>query len=146
MKKINLILILILALNNVLIAQVDTNLSKKNALKFVEKEAEFIGGQEAFMTFLQTNLRYPQEAQENDIQGRVILEFVVCEDGSVCNYKVVNNINKSLAEEALRAVKLIPKWKPAEVNNKAVACYFSQPITFMLSEDEPKEKEVEKEE
>ncbi len=140
MKKIFIILFLFFATNNVLFAQVDTNLSKKNAVKIVEKEAEFIGGQEAFITFLQTNLRYPKEAQKNDIQGRVMLEFVVCEDGSVCNYKVVNKSNKSLAEEALRVVKLIPKWKPAEVNNKAVSCYFTQPITFMLADDEPSEK------
>ena len=140
MKIVNLILILILATNNVLIAQVDTNLSKKNAVKIVEKEAEFIGGQEAFYDFLRSELKYPRKAQLNNIEGKVMLEFVVCEDGSVCDYKVVNNIDQALANEALRVVKKIPKWKPAQQNNKAVSCYFTLPITFELEDDEPKKK------
>jgi TonB family protein len=123
-----------------LFAQIDTNKSIKNALNKVEKEAEYLGGEEALFNYLSKNIIYPKQAVKNEITGRVILEFVICEDGTVCNIKTVRSPDASLSAEAMRVVALMPKWTPAIQDNKKVACTFSLPITFALEREKPRRK------
>ena len=94
---------------------------------------EFPGGIQAMMKFLSTNIKYPVEAQKKGISGRVIVQFVIMEDGTLDQAKVVRGIDPLLDEEALRVVKLMPKWKPGMDRGEAVKVRFTAPIMFNLS-------------
>lgn len=98
----------------------------------VEQQAEFPGGQAALMKWLSNNIRYPEAAQQNDIQGRVIVKFVVEKDGSIGAASIVKGVDKDLDREALRVVKKMPKWQPGKNNGVAVRSYFNLPVTFKL--------------
>ena len=98
----------------------------------VEQQAEFPGGQGALMKFLSNNIRYPETAQQNDIQGRVIVKFVVEKDGSIGNVTVVKGVDRDLDREAIRVVKKMPRWQPGKNNGVAVRSYFNLPVTFRL--------------
>ena len=98
----------------------------------VEQPAEFPGGMAALMKWLNNNMRYPEAAQQNDIQGRVIVNFVVEKDGSIANVKIAKGVDKDLDREALRVVKKMPKWQPGKNNGVAVRSYFNLPVTFRL--------------
>lgn len=102
--------------------------------------AQYPGGLPALRTFLTNNLQYPQEAADNDIEGTVIVQFTVCKDGTMCDYKVLKNPSPLLTREALRVIKKMPKWEPAlDGNNNALQTYAKQPITFQLQRDEPED-------
>lgn len=103
----------------------------------VETPAEFPGGIPALMQWLCMNIRYPEDAQKNDTQGRVIVRFVVDTDGSVSDATVVKGVSESLDNEAIRVVESMPKWKPAENNGEKVASYYNIPISFKLTDPEP---------
>ena len=98
----------------------------------VEQAAEFPGGQGALMKWLSNNIRYPESAQQNDIQGRVIVKFVVEKDGSIGAATILKGGDKDLDREALRVVKRMPKWQPGKNNGVAVRSYFNLPVTFKL--------------
>lgn len=98
----------------------------------VEQAAEFPGGQGALMKWLSNNIRYPESAQQNDIQGRVIVKFVVEKDGSIGAATILKGVDKDLDREALRVVKRMPKWQPGKNNGVAVRSYFNLPVTFKL--------------
>lgn len=100
----------------------------------VEQQAAFPGGQAALMKWLSSNLRYPERAQQNDIQGRVIVKFVVNADGSIEQASVVKGVDKDLDAEALRVVRKMPRWQPGKNNGVAVRSYFTLPVTFKLAE------------
>ena len=85
------------------------------------------------MTFLQANIRYPKEAQERGLQGRVIVQFVVNKDGSICDEKVVRSVDPQLDAEALRVVRSMPNWTPGKQRGEAVRVRFTLPVTFRLS-------------
>jgi len=98
----------------------------------VEQMAEFPGGQAALMKWLSQNMRYPEAAQQNDIQGRVVVKFVVEKDGSIGSATIVKGVDKDLDREALRVVKKMPKWQPGKNNGQPVRSYFNLPVTFKL--------------
>ena len=98
----------------------------------VEQQAEFPGGQAALMKWLSNNIRYPEAAQQNDIQGRVVVKFVVEKDGSVGHAEIARGVDKDLDREALRVVNKMPKWQPGKNNGVAVRSYFNLPVTFKL--------------
>ena len=94
---------------------------------------EFPGGIQAMMKFLSTNIKYPVEAQKKGISGRVIVQFVIMEDGTLDQAKVIRGVDALLDEEALRVVKSMPKWKPGMDRGEAVKVRFTAPIMFNLS-------------
>ena len=98
----------------------------------VEQQAEFPGGQAALMKWLSNNIRYPETAQQNDVQGRVIVKFVVEKDGSIGAATILKGVDKDLDREALRVVKKMPKWQPGKNNGVAVRSYFNLPVVFKL--------------
>ncbi len=100
----------------------------------VEQQAEFPGGQAALMKWLGNNIRYPETAQANDVQGRVIVKFVVEKDGSIGSATIVKGVDKDLDKEALRVVKKMPKWQPGKNNGAPVRSYFTLPVTFKLQQ------------
>ncbi len=100
----------------------------------VEQQAEFPGGLPALMKWLSNNIRYPEAAQQNDIQGRVIVKFVVEKDGSIGAADIVKGVDKDLDREAIRVVKKMPKWQPGKNNGVAVRSYFTLPVVFKLAQ------------
>ena len=94
---------------------------------------EFPGGIQAMMKFLSTNIKYPVEEQKKGISGRVIVQFVIMEDGTLDQAKVIRGVDPLLDEEALRVVKSMPKWKPGMDRGEAVKVRFTAPIMFNLS-------------
>jgi len=110
---------------------------EKVIFNHVEVMPEFPGGINALMKFLQDNLKYPEEAQKQGIQGRVALRFVVTPDGSVDDVQVMKSLDSLCDQEAVRVVNLMPKWIPGKQNGDPVYVYFSLPITFKLQADTP---------
>lgn len=98
----------------------------------VEQAPAFPGGPQAMMQFIKDNLKYPQIAKENGIQGRVILQFVVDETGQVTDPKVIRSIDPSLDTEAIRLVLSMPRWMPGMQDGKAVAVRYTIPVMFSL--------------
>jgi len=100
----------------------------------VEQQAEFPGGTAALMKWLNNNIRYPEAAQQNDIQGRVVVKFVVEKDGSIGQVSIVKGVDKDLDREAIRVVKKMPKWQPGKNNGVVVRSYFTLPVVFKLAQ------------
>jgi len=98
----------------------------------VENPPEFPGGYEALMKFLADNVQYPKEAQEKGIQGRVICNFVVMKDGSITDVNVVQGVDPLLDAEAVRVLKLMPKWTPGTQRGRAVNVRVTVPVVFRL--------------
>ncbi|RYZ47000.1 MAG: energy transducer TonB [Sphingobacteriales bacterium] len=94
---------------------------------------EFPGGQPAIEQYIKANLKYPEQAKKDNIQGRVGVRFVINKDGSVGEAKVMKGIGGGCDEEALRLIKNMPKWNPG-INNMGlpVKTVYALPITFSL--------------
>lgn len=98
----------------------------------VEDMPQFPGGMQELMKFLAKNITYPVSAQKAQIEGSVMVQFVVGKDGSVRNPKVVRSVNPELDAEALRLVGIMPKWTPGKQRGKAVPVSYNLPISFRL--------------
>jgi TonB family C-terminal domain len=99
----------------------------------VEDMPSFQGkGQEGFRTYISQNLKYPEIAQENGIQGKVFVSFVVEADGKITNIKVVRGVDPALDKEAMRVIAAAPKWTPGKQRGKPVRVSFTFPIIFQL--------------
>jgi len=98
----------------------------------VEQMPSFPGGQAALMNYLNSNIKYPVIAEENGIQGRVLLQFVVGADGKVSNVKVVRGVDPSLDKEAVRVVQSSPNWSPGKQRDRAVKVTYTFPVIFQL--------------
>ncbi|MBO5549773.1 MAG: energy transducer TonB [Prevotella sp.] len=98
----------------------------------VEQMPSFPGGPSALFEYLSKNIKYPVVAEENGIQGRVIVTFVVERDGSITDVRVVKSVDPSLDKEAQRVVKSMPRWIPGKQNGSAVRVKYTVPVTFRL--------------
>ena len=98
----------------------------------VEEMPSFPGGQGALMSYLASNIKYPVVAQENGVQGRVIVSFVVERDGSISDVKVARSVDPSLDREAQRVVKSMPRWSPGKQNGSTVRVKYTVPVVFRL--------------
>lgn len=98
----------------------------------VEQQAQFPGGQAALMKWLGNNIKYPELAQQNNVEGRVTVKFTVEKDGSISNPVIAKGVDKDLDREAIRVVKKMPKWQPGKNNGVAVRSYFYLPVVFKL--------------
>ena len=96
---------------------------------------EFPGGDEALFKFIAHNVMYPDYERENDIQGRVVLSFIIDTNGAISNIEVKKSASKGLDAEAIRVVKLLPKFKPGKQQGKPVRVTYVLPIMFKLSGD-----------
>lgn len=98
----------------------------------VEQQPLFPGGQNALMQFLHDNIKYPVVAQENGVQGRVTVQFVVEKDGSITDVHVLRGVDPSLDKEAVRVVKSMPRWTPGKQNGTTVRVNYRLPVLFRL--------------
>ena len=100
----------------------------------VEVMPSFPGGQAALLQYLNSHVKYPVVAQENGIQGRVTISFVVERDGSITDVKVARSVDPSLDKEAARVVSSMPRWTPGKQNGSAVRVKFNVPVVFRLQQ------------
>jgi len=105
---------------------------EEKVFEVIEQMPTFPGGEEALFKFLSDNVKYPVIAQENGIQGRVIVRFVVTSKGIVERAEVVRSVDSSLDKEAIRVVKSMPKWIPGKQNGENVSVWFTLPVNFRL--------------
>lgn len=119
-----------------------TNTSDEKVFTSATVSPSFKGGDVKMFQFLTENLRYPEECAKNNIQGRVIVQFVVKKDGSIGDVRVARGVNPELDAEAIRVCKSFPSFEPGKLNGEPVNVWYTLPITFKLSSDDVK-KEVE---
>lgn len=99
----------------------------------VEQMPSFMGGDlMTFRNWVMTKLRYPQIAQENNITGRVLLQFVIEKDGALTNIQVIQTPDSSLSDEAIRVLKTSPKWTPGKQRNQTVRVKYTLPVDFRI--------------
>jgi TonB family protein len=106
--------------------------SDTTVYNMVDEMPAFPGGLQALLDFIRTNLSYPQDAQNNGIQGRVVLSFVVRTDGKLSDVQVRRSVNPELDAEAIRLIGIMPDWTPGKMEGKAVNCKYTLPINFRL--------------
>ena len=99
----------------------------------VEDQPEFPGGAAALYEYLSKNIKYPAICRENNLQGRVVVVFIVNRDGSIVEPEVVKSVNPMLDKEALRVISNMPKWKPGLQFGKPVRVKFTVPVNFRLN-------------
>ena len=111
-----------------------TVVAQKNQQVFdvVEQMPEYPGGMQALFEYLGQNLKYPEDAKQQKVEGRVIAIFVVETDGSISNVEVVKPVFPSLDAEAVRVLSGMPKWKPGMQSGKVVRVKYTVPINFSL--------------
>ncbi len=109
-----------------------TVVSKKNQKVFdvVEQMPEFPGGMEALFKYMAENMKYPEDAKKQQVEGRVLVQFIVETDGSVSNTEVLMRVFPSLDAEAVRVISGMPKWIPGKQNGKVVRVKYTIPVSF----------------
>ena len=110
----------------------EEEVEEQQIFQVVEEMPEFPGGMGECMKWLGKNMKYPTISQENGVQGRVIVQFVVNRDGSIVDATVARGVDPYLDKEALRVVGLMPKWKPGKQRGKAVRVKYTLPVMFRL--------------
>jgi protein TonB len=104
----------------------------KEVLRTVEKLPEFPGGIVEFMKWLTRNLQYPSLAERQHIEGKVVVSFIVNKDGSIASPRIEKSVNPMLDGEAIRVVRMMPRWKPGIMNGKPCRTMFAIPINFKI--------------
>lgn len=105
---------------------------KEEVFTHVEQMPKFPGGDAELYKFISSNLNYPAMAIENNVEGKVIVQFVVTKDGSIGNVKVVRSVDRDLDNEAIRVCKKLPKFIPGKQNGQPVNVWYTLPVTFKL--------------
>ena len=100
--------------------------------RIVQQMPEFPGGGSAFIQWLTRQLRYPPLAQSQRIQGRVVVSFIVNKDGSIADVKLEKSVNTLLDREALRVIRMMPRWKPGVHNNQPCRTMVAVPVVFKI--------------
>ena len=98
----------------------------------VEVMPEYTGGMEALLEYMQNNVKYPEKAKQQKIEGRVIVSFIVEKDGSISEVHSLKAVHPLLEQEAIRVVNNMPKWIPGKVKGKPVRVSFALPVIFKL--------------
>ena len=106
--------------------------AKEEVFMVAEQMPEYPGGMKEMLKFLQENVKYPENAMKNNVQGRVIVQFVVEKDGTPTEFKVLRSVDPDLDAEALRVMKAMPKWKPGMQKGQVVRVKFTVPVSFKL--------------
>ncbi|MBR3452807.1 MAG: energy transducer TonB [Muribaculaceae bacterium] len=104
----------------------------QEVFRSVEQMPQFPGGETALMKYLQSHINYPPMAAENNVQGRVVVQFVVDKTGKVGEVKIVRSVDKDLDKEAARVCASLPKFTPGRQNGQAVSVWYTLPVTFKL--------------
>ena len=140
MKKILLLLGLMFLSTTLVSAQVEAGgnvsapeNSDEQIYEKPDKIAQFPGGMDAYVTWMSANFHYPEKAIRNNVEGRVILSFVVNKQGRISDIKVLKSLSRECDEEAIRMVKAMPRWFAAEHQGRKVNCRYTMPVVFKLN-------------
>lgn len=114
------------------VAALTDSVAKDEVFMVAEQMPEFPGGMKELLKFLQDNVKYPESAMKKNVQGRVIVQFVVEKDGTPTEFNVVRSVDPDLDAEALRVLKTMPKWKPGMQRGEVVRVKFTVPVAFKL--------------
>ena len=146
MKKLTLILVTLLMTVSYATAQEEDNNYEGSICidTFIGKSPEFPGGTDSLYKFLESNLKYPEDAKKDSIQGRVICRFTIDTDGSITDIRVLRSVHPSLDAEAVRVISAMPKWVPAETDGKKTRCKFVFPVVFKMDTDKQDKKDKKK--
>ena len=136
MKK--LILLVALALFCCTSAMAQIVVVDEEIFLVVENEPEFPGGEDSLYAYIARNIKYPEAAKKEKIEGRVFVTFIVEKDGQVSSAKLLRDIGGGCGEEAIRVVKSMPKWKPGTQRGKPVRFQFNMPVSFGLEDEDKK--------
>ncbi|MBQ9386680.1 MAG: energy transducer TonB [Bacteroidaceae bacterium] len=115
------------------VVEVEPEPEEEAPFMVVEDMPEFPGGTAALLEYLRKNIKYPAICRENNIQGRVIVSFVVNKDGAIVDPEVVKSVNPSLDKEAVRVISNMPPWKPGKQRGKPVRVKYTVPVNFRLN-------------
>lgn len=107
--------------------------NKNSVYDVVEQMPSFPGGISGLRTYLNQNIRYPAEAQENCVQGRVVVSFVVGKDGHISDVTVLRSVDPSLDKEAVRVIRNMPRWTPGKQGGEPVRVRYNVPVSFRLN-------------
>lgn len=131
---IKLFLLFLILIPISIFSQKDEN--KEEIVDFPEEDPQFPGGMKAFSHFIADNIKYPEKALDKGIEGKCMIEFIVERDGTVSHVKIVRKVKRcrSCNKEAVRVVKMMPKWKPGTVSGTPIRCRFRVPINYKLAD------------
>ena len=101
---------------------------------------EYPGGSAEMYKFVGMNVRYPEKAMQNDVQGRVVVGFIIDKDGKPVDISIIKSVDPELDAEAMRVAGMMPAWKPATKDGKPVRCKMAMPVAFKLQGDSPKKQ------
>lgn len=118
------------------IKKVEKDASESSAQKIPEKMPQFPGGEVALFKFLAENVKYPESAVADNVEGRVVVRFIVSETGKVCDPEIVRSVREDLDKAAIEVVNSLPDFIPGMTGNKPVAVSYTLPVNFKLSKDE----------
>ena len=133
MKKLILLVVVALFCSTSVMAQ--TEVEDDAIFVVAENAPEFPGGSDSLYAYIARNIKYPEAAKKEKIEGRVFVTFVIEKDGQVSSAKILRDIGGGCGEEAIRVVKNMPKWKPGTQRGKPVRFQFNLPVSFMLGKD-----------
>lgn len=102
----------------------------------IDQMPEFPRGIDKLLQFINDNMQYPTEAHKKGIQGRVVVQFIVDENGFIIEPNIVRSVEPSLDKEALRIIEMLPKWKPGTLKGKAVKVKYTVPVAFKLNKEQ----------
>jgi TonB family protein len=138
MKKVLLSLLmsfLLVCMTTVPTQAQDSIVVKKKVYYGIEHMPEYPGGEDAMLAFIKKNLKYPAVAAEQRVEGRVTIRFVINAEGDVTDVNVLRSLSKECDDEAVRVVKLMPRWIQGTQYGKAVPVYFTLPVVFKLKKE-----------
>jgi TonB family protein len=133
MKRLELFIMLFFA---VIIAIPGNAQNDEDVFFVVEEMPEFPGGDKELRKYIANNVEYPEEAQKNNIEGKVFVSFIVAKDGNVKDANIERGVDPSIDKEALRVINSLPKWTPGRQKGEVVNVKFTVPINFQLNNDE----------
>ena len=118
--------------NEVIVEEKKPEPEKEEVFRAVEQMPRFPGGEAELMKYLSTHINYPTMAMENNVQGRVVVQFVVTKTGKIGEVKVVRSVDRDLDKEAVRVCKTLPDFIPGKMNGQAVNVWYTLPVSFKL--------------
>ena len=133
MKKLILLVVVALFCSTSVMAQ--TEVEDDAIFVVAENAPEFPGGNDSLYAYIARNIKYPETAKKEKIEGRVFVTFVIEKDGQVSSAKILRDIGGGCGEEAIRVVKNMPKWKPGTQRGNPVRFQFNLPVSFLLGKD-----------
>lgn len=142
MKLQTVFLVFLVFFTFTLFGQVEQVSDSDKIYSFPEKEAEYPGGTNEMLNFLSQNIVYPASALSANIEGRTMIQFIVEKDGSIDTIVVKKEVIgcPECSQEAIRVIRLMPKWKPGRMNGQPARTYFNLPITFQITDPEPQKR------